>query len=346
MLKNLEGARLGLFIFLGTVLLFVAIFLIGNKESLFVETITVKTYFSNIEGLRSGASVRLSGLNIGSVSSINLVENKQDRVEVIMRIENEVTNFIRLDSEASIETEGLVGAKIISITPGTPNYEMVKDGGLIKSENPVNMAEIIKESKRVINNLGDITENFALIVTKVNQGEGTIGNLINNDELYHSAVSITNSADKSLKLMTQRMDEVSTFIIDLGTGLESIIANVDSGVTDVRHFVESIENGDGTIGKLISKDDAYDSLMVVMHNLTGATENAKSGAESLAENMEALKHNWLFKSYFEQRGYWSKSEYDEQITKKLQKLEIQRKELDEKIKELRELEEKTNARED
>lgn len=337
MLKQFEGARLGLFIFLGTVLIFIAIFLIGNRESLFVDTIEIESHFSSIEGLRSGASVQLSGLNVGSVSNVELVDSPNNRVKVTMRIEKEVQNFIRIDSKALIQTEGLVGAKIVSITPGSPNLDVIKDGGTIKSESPINFGEIIKESQGVIQNLRFLTSDFAEVVEKVNKGEGTIGKLVNDDKLYASTVKITETADKSLKSITQRMNQVSDFLVNMGDQIESIIGEVDGGMKDLRGLIRQINSGDGTVGNLISKSDIYDSLKVVMNNLTEATKFAKDGAVGLSENMEALKHNWLFKSYFEQRGYWDKADYENQIDDKLQRLNEQNKMLDKKLEELKKL---------
>jgi len=126
MLKHLEGARLGLFIFLGSALIVLSIFTIGNKESLFVQSISLMSRFNNIEGLKSGAPVRLSGYTIGSVSSIMLADDSAGTVIVTMRIDQELRHFIHLDSEASIQTEGLVGKKIISITPGSADPKNIK----------------------------------------------------------------------------------------------------------------------------------------------------------------------------------------------------------------------------
>ena len=104
MLKNLEGARLGIFIFFGSVLLIIFIFFIGNKDSMFVKTINIKAYFTNVEGLKPGAPVRLSGYDIGSVSSLVLVPGSSGKIEVTMMIQKDMIKFIRLDSQDSIET--------------------------------------------------------------------------------------------------------------------------------------------------------------------------------------------------------------------------------------------------
>ncbi len=343
MLKHFEGAKLGIFIFIGTVLLVLAIFLVGNKESIFTESITVKTYFSDVAGLRTGAAVRLSGMNIGNVSNIQLVPDTTGRVEVTMRINKELRQFVRLDSEASIETEGLVGSKIVSITPGSSDMEIISDGGVIQAKAPLSISKIIEETQGVIGYLKSLTKDLSEIVAKVNQGEGTIGKIVNDDELYYAAVNITHSADSSLVKMTGKLNEITDFIVGLGSGVESIVANVDSSVADIKGLISTVENGEGVLGALISDRSSYDSIKTVIYNLVETTENAKKGTESFIENMEALKHNWLFKGYFEERGYWKKEDFESRIDRKIDSLKTTTSKLERQLKELNKLKQKVNT---
>ena len=161
MFKQLEGARLGLFMFLGTVLIVLAIFTIGNKESLFVQSINIQSRFNNIEGLKSGAPVRLSGYTIGSISSIVLADDSVGSVIVTMRIDQDLRHFIRIDSEASIKTEGLVGKKIVSITPGSPDQPVADEGSFIKSKNPMNLTQLMEDSESIITYMRAITKDFS-----------------------------------------------------------------------------------------------------------------------------------------------------------------------------------------
>ncbi|MCB0731091.1 MAG: MCE family protein [Ignavibacteriae bacterium] len=342
MLKHLEGAKLGIFIFLGTVLLVVAIFLIGSKDSLFSDNIYVRTYFDNVEGLRTGAAVRLNGLSVGSVSEVKLMELNRYKVEVTMRINSDVQQFIRLDSEASIETEGIIGSKIVIITPGSKSYEPIQNGGVIMSQSAVNMNQIIAETQDIMRYMKDLTREFTEVLGKVNKGEGTIGKLVNDDELYFEAVKIVQSANTSLNTMVDRLDKMTGFIIGLGTGVEDIVANVDSAAIDLRSLISKIEQGEGALGALISDESVYDSIKTVVSNLTKTTYAAKIGTEAFAENMEALKHNWLFKKYFEERGYWSRTDYEAKINAQIEYLEESKKELDEKILEIQQLEKRVN----
>lgn len=339
MFKDLSGARLGLFVFLGTILLVIAIFLIGNKSSLFASTFTVKAYFKNIEGLRTGAPVRLSGIDVGSVSSIEIASDTTGRVVVSMEIKTDVQHFIRVDSRAAIETEGLVGNKIIVVTVGSSSANIVNDGGLILAKEPVSMAALFEQGEGTLRYIKDISRDFSEIVAKINQGQGTIGRLINDEALYNSANQITLSADRSLNSITSRLDEVSDIIIDLTGEFETIIASSDSAIKNINSIIVDVKQGRGLLGALVSHKSTFsDSLTMVLTNLVSTTYGIREGATKFAENMEALKHNWLFKGYFEQRGYWDVSDYEKNLNAKIAEIKERTRELDEKIKELKTLE--------
>jgi phospholipid/cholesterol/gamma-HCH transport system substrate-binding protein len=324
MFKSLEGAKLGLFIFVGSALIVLSIFTIGNKDSLFVDTIIVNSKFENVEGLKTGAPVRLSGFTIGSVSNIVLSGDSLGTVIVSMNIEKSLQHFIRLDSEASIVTEGLVGKKVVAIQPGSPSLAIAGAGSFIKSKTPLNISQVIEDTQSIIIYVKDLTKDFADIVHKVNEGDGSIGKLVNDSELYNAAVDITQSAKTSLDSITAKMNQIAQLIVETNNTASKVFADIDTSMVAIKNIVMKVESGEGSIGKLLKDEDSYDSLKVMVNNLTVSTEAAKEGLISFSENMEALKHNWLFKKYFEERGYWSKTEIDD----KLELLEEQNKILD------------------
>lgn len=339
MLKNLSGARLGVFVFLGALLIIIAVFLVGNKDSLFVSTYTVKTYFTTVEGLRNGASVRLSGLDIGSVSNIEIAPDTTGRVIVTMRIKSDMKNFVRQDSRASIETEGLVGNKIVVISVGSVSFNEVGDGGFIKSKSPVSIAQLIEEGQSMLSYVKNITKDFSAIVGKINSGEGTLGKIVNDDELYNASTSMIRTADKSLNSMTGRLNDITDVVIDVSRDFKKIVADIDSVIWKTNAIIQNVKDGRGIIGSLLAENSPYnDSLQVMLKNVMTTSEEIKLGASKFSENMEALKHNWLFKSYFEQRGYWDQSEYERTINLKILELKERTRLLDEKIIELNRLE--------
>jgi len=339
MFKDLTGAKLGIFIFIGSVLLVVGIFMLGNKDQLFVSTFTIRAYFQNTEGLRNGASVRFGGIDVGAVKEIKIIPDTSGRVEVSMRIKEEVRRFIKKDSRASIETEGLVGNKVVIITMGSDNAEPISDNGIILSKEPLSFADVIEETQGILAYTKEMTKNLADIVGKVNKGEGTIGKILYDEELYNAATNITKSADRNLTAITEDMRKVIALFDDLGKGVETIVKNTNNVVAGIDTLLQGVSEGKGVLGSLLTDQGTEGkSINKILDNLVQISEDTKASASRLAENMEALKHNWLFKSYFEERGYWDKQEFEKQIDSKLIELNEKIQLLDKKILELKALE--------
>lgn len=337
--KGLATAKLGIFIFLGSTLLVIGIFLLGNKDQLFASTFTVKTYFENIEGLRNGAPVRFGGIDVGAVKDIKILGDVSGRVEVSMRIKTEIKRFIRKNSVATIETEGLVGNKIVMLTMGSENFEEISDGGIIQSAEPLGFAAVIEETQGILAYTKEMTKDLADVMNKINRGEGTLGKILTDEELYNAATKLTKSADRSLTNLTDDLKDVLVLFDKLGSGVENVVSNVNKVVADIDTLMYGVQEGKGLMGSLLTdKGKEAESLNQILENIVQVTEDSKLGASRLAENMEALKHNWLFKSYYENRGYWDKAEFEVQIDSKILELDSKIKLLDEKIKELKALE--------
>lgn len=341
MFKDLTGAKLGIFIFFGSVLLVVGIFMLGNKDQLFVSTFTIRAYFQNTEGLRNGASVRFGGIDVGAVKDIKIMADTSGRVEVSMRIKEEVRRFIKKDSRASIETEGLVGNKVVIISMGSDRAEPIQDNGIILSKEPLSFADVIEETQGILSYTKEMTKSLADIVGKVNRGEGTIGKILYDEELYNAATNITKSADKNLTAVTEDLRKIIALFDNLGKGVETIVTNTNNVVAGIDTLLQGVSEGKGVLGSLLTDQGTEGkSINKILENFVQISEDTKVSASRLAENMEALKHNWLFKSYFEQRGYWDKNEFEKELDSKIIELNEKIELLDKKIAELKALESK------
>lgn len=342
MAKKTSTAKVGLFIFLGVLILVLAIFFIGKKQALFSSTFTVRAYFNDVQGLRKGAIVRLSGIDVGSVKDVEIANDTTGRVKVTMEILDDVHQFIRTDTKATIETEGLVGNKVVVLKIGTNAAEEVKDGGTVKTEEPLGFSAVMRETQGVIQYTKEMTKDLAEITARVNRGEGSIGKLLVDDELYTSASNLTKSADSSLVSITQQFNNLTDVFNKLGGGIEGVVKRIDKVVVDLDTIIAGVKQGKGIVGAMLVDKTSYDSVFSkTMANIESTTNEAKIAASRLAENMEALKHNWLFKSYFEERGYWDKAEYEDEINSKLIELDQKIKLIDDRIKTLRSLESST-----
>lgn len=340
MKAGLSGAKLGIFIFIGSTLLVIGIFMLGNKEALFKPTFIVKAYFHNIEGLRNGAPVKLSGIDAGAVQDIRVVGDTVSLIEVKMRLLEEIRHFIRVDTQAEIQTEGLVGNKYVSLKIGDADSEPVQDEGVILAKDPVSFADIIAETQGIMGYTREMTKDLSEILNRINAGEGTAGKIFTDDALYYAATDLTKSADKSLTSITAELKIITDQYKSLGVSVSSAVENINRVVVGIDTLLSNTSKGHGILGSLVvegtSADSNFQSLMI---NLKEISEESKSAATSLSENMEALKHNWLFKSYFEERGYWDAEEYEKEIDRKTKELDEKIEILNNKINELKSLEE-------
>jgi phospholipid/cholesterol/gamma-HCH transport system substrate-binding protein len=151
----------------------------------------LKAQFATVVGLDSGAEVRIAGVHTGTVREIDLPSKPTDKVTVLMDLERSTHAIVKQDSMASIETEGLLGNEYIAISFGSAQAANVKDDDMIGSEPPLVIADLMKKadgilvtSQAALNNVTVVTANLSSISAKINQGEGTIGALVNDKKVY------------------------------------------------------------------------------------------------------------------------------------------------------------------
>jgi phospholipid/cholesterol/gamma-HCH transport system substrate-binding protein len=232
----------------------------------------------------------------------------------------------------------LVGNKVVILQVGTSGAELVGDGGTIMSKEPVGFTEIIEETQGIMAYTKEMTRNLSEIVTRVNKGEGTLGKILNDEELYQSATQLTRQADVSLMSITDQLTQVTSLFDELGKGVQKVVSNVDKVIVQADTILNNVNKGKGVLGSLMVEGSIEDSILTAtLRNLVKISEDVKTGASRLAENMEALKHNWLFKSYFEERGYWDKADFESNLNNKILEMNEKIKILDEKIDQLQKL---------
>lgn len=341
MAKKISSVKLGIFIFIGTIIMVAAVYLIGGKSSLFSSTFKVKTYFHDIQGLKKGTVVRLSGIDAGSVNDIQIVPDNTGRVEVTLDLIQDVKRFIRVDTRATIETDGLVGNKVVVLKLGSESAPFVKENGFIKGQDPLGFGAIIAETQGILNYTKQMTKDLSEITNRINRGEGSLGKLLSDDELYNSATGLTKRADSSLNSITNEVKGLTGLFDKLGNGVHTVVGNIDKVVGNIDSILISVKNGKGLIGQMIVNGSKLDtSITNTIQNVEKITSDSRIAASRLADNMEALKHNWLFKSYFEKRGYWEPGKYEDELDSKIKELNSKIKLLDQRIEQLQALDNK------
>lgn len=196
--------RLGLFIAIGIFIFVVAIFLIGKQKNLFNPVYSLTTTFYNVGGLEVGNKVRFSGINVGTVDAVEIVNDST--VKVTMFIKKDTQKFIKSNSEVSIGSEGLIGDKLLQISQGTSNANFAKDGAALVSSEPIELDEIFASLKVTAENAEIITEELAEIMIAINEGEGTLGRLIKDPKIAENLSKTMSNLESSSKGLDENME--------------------------------------------------------------------------------------------------------------------------------------------
>ncbi len=244
-------ARLGAFIVVTLAVLAAGVFIIGSKEYLFRSTYHLKAQFDNVAGLSEGADVQVGGVHSGTVESITLPNKPGEKVTVLMDLNKSTREIIRQDSIASIETEGVLGNQYVAISFGSDGQAEVKNGELIQSTPPLLMGDMLKKasgildsSQQAINNTTLATAHLNSVSAKIDSGQGTIGALVNDKQLYANL-------EQSTVTMQATMEQAKAGVTDFQENMEALKHNfLLSGYFKKRGYEDAGELKANRIGSL------------------------------------------------------------------------------------------------
>lgn len=309
-----QQVRLGAFVLGGVCLFLIAVFFIGSENNIFSRTIDVSAVFKNVEGLKEGDNVWLSGVKIGTVSDVRIVS--EGSVVVRLALRHDQDKFVQTDAVALIGTDGLVGNKIVIIRPGKSTASISAED-TINTVSPTDTQDLMNLARDVGENTRTITDDLRAIADRINHGKGIVGELLNDgaiaQEMRDAIIHLRTTGDNAAKASA----ELHSLIYDLhhGDGLLPTLVSDTSYTQTFEHALSNIERVSLNAGKvsdqlqeLASKMDDADNAAgvlladsVVAGQLRTTFENAAEASRKLDENMEALQHNFLFRGYFRKR---------------------------------------------
>lgn len=269
--------KLGIFVIAGLSLFLITIYLIGKSQNLFGGTVAIKAKFNNVSGLKVGNNVRFSGIDIGSVENIEFETDSTVIVGVV--IQKEVQKFIKTDAMASIGSDGLMGDKVLTISPGSKSNTIIKDNSFLKSSKAVEIEDIMKSVKLSADNAGIITNELAMFTNKMNNNNGALS-----------------------KLMTDA---------SFANSLTNTLSNLENSSSNFSTFTTKMNNKNGILSKLVNDKKLGQSLDSTIKNL-------ETGTKEINETVKAAQNNFLLKGYFnkKKRAAAKKKEAAEKATQK------------------------------
>jgi len=310
--SNSQKFNLGLFVIVSIILLISALYFIGNRQNLFGKTFRISAVFNNVNGLQLGNNVRYSGINVGTVKNIIMINDTTICVDMI--IEEKILEHIKKNAVAAIGSDGLVGSMIINIVPNKGNSFPLIHGDTIKSYSKISTNDMLETLNTTNDNAALLTSDLLKITTSIQKGKGTLGMLINDATLASNLKkTISNlkiaSGDAS-KTISELKDIISAINYDKSIAsvilsdsiaafkMKSIITNLNKSstqindvITNLNDVILNIKQGDGTLNYIIN-----DTLLV--KNIDATVKNIKEGSIKLNEDLEALQHNFLLRGYF------------------------------------------------
>jgi len=322
--RVMSNIKLGIFVLAGIFFLILLLYMIGRNRNLFGDNYVLKARFENVQGLVSGNNVRFAGIQAGTVKKIRILSDTV--IEVTMIIDTKMKKVIRKNAVVSIGTDGLVGNKVVNIIPAGVPGVLAADGDLLASKKSVDTEGMIQTLHKTNNDVAVIAEGLKTTVQRLNSSQA-LWTLLNDNtlpqNLHRSLISVRQATSRADNMMTELQEIVagikngkgsagallvdSSFAINLNEAVRTVKTaghHADSLAIVVNSLVsgmqQDINTGNGAIHALLK-----DSLVV--GKLNASLDQIQKAAEGFSQNMEALKHNFLFRGYFKKLGKQQKN---------------------------------------
>lgn len=313
--RAINNIKLGIFALAGLLFLVLLMYMIGKNRNIFGSTYTLKTRFENVQGLVPGNNVRFAGIGAGTVKRIRIINDTS--IEVTMIIDEKMKTIIRKDAIASIGTDGLVGNKVVNILPSGEGGPLAEPGDVLPAKRPISTEEILQTLNNTNRDVAYIASQLKITVQRINGSEALwslLGDPALPKDLRQSVANIRTATGKANEMVINLNDVVldvkngkgslgavikdTSFANNLNDAIlkmgrvgaitDSLVDQLRSLVVDVHGQVAS---GKGTVNLLLK-----DSVLAT--HLRESLANIEKGTAGFNQNMEALKHNFLFRGYF------------------------------------------------
>lgn len=280
-----KDAWIGLLALSSFVIVTVTIILMGGgKVELFKDKVRYKTFFPEAGGLKAGAEVWLAGVEIGQVKTVRFADiPRRDAIEVILEVDATAQRHIRTNSIASLRTIGLLGDKYVELNPGTPDASIVPSGGIVKGISLSQFDELIGVGKNTAQQFNDLMEQLQQLSAGLNQGQGSVGQMLHNPELYRNlnasiqrTTRLLDTAESGPGALGQFMSNPTLYnnLVKSSVSTQRTIASVDSLIRELRRT-------DGTLGKLTTDPALFNQMQITLARLDGLLSKVERGEGTL-----------------------------------------------------------------
>ncbi len=316
--STLNNFRLGIFVLAGLLFLIVMLYMIGKDSNMFSSNFQLRTHFQDVKGLQPGNNVLFAGKQIGTVKSVEILNDTT--IEVLFYIETKNREFLRKNSLTSIGSDGLVGNRVLNIVPGATPGEPVQEDDILPAREMPDTDEMLKTLYSTNNNIAVISEELKKTVLRINESKElwelleesdiaeNLQTSLNNVRLASAeAVTTVNDLHSVIEDVKKGKGSVGSLLVDTtfsaslneavttiqaaGDNANRLVSELNQTTRDIRNMIDA---GQGPVQALLR-----DTVMTErIHN---SLINIEKSTAAFNENMEALRHNFLFRGYFKKQ---------------------------------------------
>lgn len=313
MSNTAQNFRLGIFVFAGLFIFILAVYLLGNRQNMFGNNVKISSVFKDVNGLQMGNNVRFAGVNVGTVRGITILSDTAICVD--MFINEKTAHLIKKNALATISSDGLVGSMIVNIIPNDIFIEeRIDTGDTITSISKIATADMLTTLNTTNENAALLTQDLLRITNTINKGEGLLGALIKDESMADNLKASLNNLQQTTNQANTLMNRLNQMIADINfdesvaglllndkesaeklsqmfENLELSAKQIEEMTKNLNTFSETLKNNEGLLNYTL-----HDTTVV--KSLDATLKNVEEASDRLNENMEALKHNFLFRGYF------------------------------------------------
>ncbi len=305
-----------IFITVALVIMALGIFTLGGQQKRFGKSVEVKAIFDNVSGLKQGNNVWFSGVKIGTVKSIVLYN--QSQVLVTMNIEEESQKYIRKDALARLGSESMIGNKMVEIVGGTMQVAAVTDNDVLRVETALSTDEILETFQENNKNLQAITTDFKAVSAQIAKGQGPVGKLISDSAMAQQFEAIMGNLERVSATTALASASLNQFTTRLNNknGLVNTLLTDTTLFDELYTSAQKLQEATGSASKLAKNlevtsqrfNEENNAIGLLFNDTTfarqmrGTMGNLEKSAETLNEDLEAIKNNFLLKGYFRRKA--------------------------------------------
>jgi phospholipid/cholesterol/gamma-HCH transport system substrate-binding protein len=312
----------GIFIIAGVTLFALGIFLVGSRHEAFSRHVLLYTEFADLDGITKGSKVQVAGMDAGQVTKIDVPNSPNGHFRVQMKVDEQLHGLVRTDSVVTIDTEGVVGDTFLTIHSGSPNAAIAQADSLLQSKPPVSMSDLLTHGLGIMNDADATIKqvggklNVALdgvngavgnandLLVGLKEGRGPAGMLLRDEKMAGQIRETMSNVQSTTSNLNQASGRVNSLVADvqqrqLPQKLDDTMTQIHSASTRADATIQQVQQ---SLTQALGPDA---NGVTAGQNINEALTNVNVATGNMAEDTEALKHNFFFKGFFKQRGYYT-----------------------------------------